>query len=102
MAKSPQETQDLIEKMAVNNYQWANKRYNLRRLAGMIEIDTINMLSAQMNNMMEMLNRQAGCDTSSFSIVHVACCFIYGGDHESNECVDLKRTEFVNNYNRNA
>ena len=52
MGKSPEETQNLIEEMAANNYQWANERDNPRRQAGMIKTDAINMLSAQMNNMM--------------------------------------------------
>ena len=31
MVKSPQETQDLIEEMATNNYQWANEKGNPER-----------------------------------------------------------------------
>ena len=57
MAKSPQETQNLIEKMVTNNYQWANKRGNPTRQVGMIEIDIISMFSTQMSNMMKVLNR---------------------------------------------
>ena len=56
----------------------------------MIEIDTINMLSVQMSNMMKVLNRQARGGTSSSSNMHVNC-FIYGGEHDTNECVDFQQ-----------
>nr|XP_027067481.1 uncharacterized protein LOC113693100 [Coffea arabica] len=87
--------------MAANNYQWANERGNTRRHAGMIEMDTLNMLSTQMNNVMKLLSRQSGVGPSS-SNAHVACCSICGGEHDTNECVDSEQVQFVNNYNRNA
>ena len=52
-------------------------------------MDTINMLSAQMRNMMKVLSRQVEFGSNS-SNVHVACCSIYGGDHDTNKCVDLE------------
>ena len=102
MAKSLQEGQGLIEEMAANNYQWANERSNPRRQAGMIEIDIINMLSAQMSNMMKVLNTQVGCGPSSSSNMHIACCSICEGEHDTNKYVDLEQAQFVNNYNRNV
>ncbi|XP_027165399.1 uncharacterized protein LOC113765424 [Coffea eugenioides] len=101
MGKSPQEAQSLIEEMAANNYQWANERGNPRRHADMIEMDTLNMLGAQMNNVVKLLNRQAGVGSSS-SNAHVACCSVCGGEHDTNDCVDFEQVQFVNNYNRNA
>ena len=102
MAKSPQKTQSLIEEMAANNYQWANERSNPRQQVGMIETDAINMLSIQMNNMMQMLRRQTGCGLSSSTNAYVTCCSIYGGEHDSNECMDVEQAQFVKNYNRNV
>ncbi|XP_071924761.1 uncharacterized protein [Coffea arabica] len=67
----------------------------------MIEMDTLNMLSAQMNNVVKLLNRQAGVGSSS-SNAHVACCSVCGGEHDTNDCVDFEQVQFVNNYNRNA
>ena len=72
------------------------------RQACIIEIDAINIFSAQMNNMMQILRRQIKCSPSSSSNVHVAYCSICGGEHDSNECVDVEQDQFVNNYNRNA
>ena len=43
--------------MVANNYQWANERGNTRRPVGMLEIDTLNMLSAKMDNVVKMPNR---------------------------------------------
>ncbi|XP_071905746.1 uncharacterized protein [Coffea arabica] len=64
-------------------------------------MDTLNMLSAQMNNVMKLLSRQGGVSPSS-SNAHVACCSFCGGEHDINECVDSEQVQFVNNYNRNA
>ncbi|XP_071926187.1 uncharacterized protein [Coffea arabica] len=64
-------------------------------------MDTLNMLSAQMNNVMKILSRQGGVSPSS-SNAHVACCSFCGGEHDINECVDSEQVQFVNNYNRNA
>ena len=67
----------------------------------MIETNAINMLSAQMNNMMQMLRRQTGCGPSSSINASVACCSICGGEHDPNKCVDVEQAQFVNNYDRN-
>ena len=72
MDKLPQEIQSLIKEMA------ANKRDNSRRQAGMIKMDTLNILSAQMNNVVKLLSKQAGVGPSSSFNVHVACCSICG------------------------
>ncbi|XP_071939988.1 uncharacterized protein [Coffea arabica] len=64
-------------------------------------MDTLNMLSAQMNNVMKLLSKQGGAGPSS-SNAHVACCSICGGEHDTNECVDSEQVQFINNYNRNA
>ncbi|XP_071932873.1 uncharacterized protein [Coffea arabica] len=55
-------------------------------------MDTLNMLSAQMNNVMKLLNRQGGVGPSS-SNAHAACCSICGGEHDTNECVDSEQDQ---------
>ena len=79
----------MIEDMAENNYQWTNEWGNSRRQTGMIEMDTLNMLSVQMNNIVKLLSR-VGVSSSSSSSVYVACCFTCGGDHDTNECVEFE------------
>ena len=90
MGKSPQETQILIEKIAVNNYQWANEQGNSRRQTCMIEMDTLNMLSAPMNNVVKLLSGQVVVGPRSLSNAHVACCSTCGDNHDTNECVDFE------------
>ena len=53
-----------------------------------------NILSAQMNNVVKLLSRQAGVVTNSSPNVSVICCDTCGGDYETTlyettECVDL-------------
>ena len=102
IGKSPQETQILKKEMATNNYQWANERDNSRRQACMIEMNALNMLSAQMNNVVKLLSKQTKFGSNSTSNVSVSCCNICGGDHNTNICVESVQAQFVNNYNRTA
>mgnify|MGYP001580085832 FL=1 len=57
MGKSANESQQLIEEMAANNYQWTNDRGNTKRHVGMNELNVLNMLSTKMDNVMKVLNR---------------------------------------------
>ena len=103
MGKSPQEIQNLIEEMAANNHQRVNEQGNSRHQAGMIEMNTLNMLSAQINNMVKLLHRQAGVgQNSSSSSVYVACYSVCDGEHDTNECIDFEQAQFVKNYNRHV
>nr|XP_027083595.1 uncharacterized protein LOC113705889 [Coffea arabica] len=98
MGKSAEEPQQLIEKMAANNYQWANERGNIRRTACMLEVDTLNMLTAKMDNVVKILNRQVG--SSSNQGVVVACCNNYGGNHDDSMYSSSEQVQYLNNYNR--
>ncbi|XP_071933622.1 uncharacterized protein [Coffea arabica] len=98
MGKTAEEAQQLIEKMAANNYQWANERGNSRKTVGMLEVDTLNMLSGKMDNVVKMLNRQVG--SSSNQGVVVACCTTCGGDHDDFMCSSSEQVQYLNNYNR--
>ena len=70
---------------------------------GMIEMDTLNMLSTQMSNVVKLVHRQVDVGpSSSSSNIHVACCSICGSDHDTNECIDFEQAQFINNSNRNA
>lgn len=98
MAKSTEEAQGLIEEMASNNYQWANERGNQRRSAGMYELDTINMLCAQMQNLTNMFNKQGGNGLNS--CVSNAYCSSCGGNHDTCMCKNVEQVNFANNFNR--
>ena len=64
----------------------------------MLEVDTLNMLSAKMDNVVKMLNRQVG--SSSNQGVVVACCTTCGGDHDDSMCSSSEQVQYLNNYNR--
>nr|XP_027109356.1 uncharacterized protein LOC113729231 [Coffea arabica] len=98
MGKTAEEAQQLIEEMAANNYQWANERGNTRRTAGMLEVDTLNMLSAKMNNVVKMINRHVG-SISNQGVV-IACCTTWGGDHDNSMCSSSEQVQYLNSYNR--
>ncbi|XP_027156543.1 uncharacterized protein LOC113757463 [Coffea eugenioides] len=98
MGKKVEEAQQLIEEMAANNYQWANERGNTRRTVGMLEVDTLNMLSVKMDNVVKILNRHVG--SSSNQGVVVPCCTTCGGDHDDSMCSSSEQIQYLNNYNR--
>ncbi|XP_071939793.1 uncharacterized protein [Coffea arabica] len=98
MGKSAKEAQQLIEEMAANNYQWANERGNTRRTVGMLEVDTLNMLSAKMDNVVKMLNRHVG-SISNQGVV-VTCSTTCSGDHDDSMCSSSEQVQYLNNYNR--
>jgi len=43
------EAYNLIEEMALNNYQWSNERSHPKRVRGKLELDAISMLSAKVD-----------------------------------------------------
>ena len=47
MSKSANEAYELLEEMAMNNYQWPTERGQPKKVAGMMELDAITMLTAQ-------------------------------------------------------
>lgn len=65
MGKLAEKDQRLIKKMAANHYQWTNERDNSKRPTGMLEIDILNMLSAKIDNVFKILNKQVGDSTNS-------------------------------------
>ena len=55
----------------------------------MYELEALNMLSAKMDNMVKMLNKQG--EFGSTSNVNLACCALCGGNHESTDCVTFEQ-----------
>ncbi|XP_062103764.1 uncharacterized protein LOC133814872 [Humulus lupulus] len=47
MSKSANKAYELLEEMAVNNYNWPTERGQTKKVAGMIELDAIAMLTTQ-------------------------------------------------------
>ncbi|XP_062075256.1 uncharacterized protein LOC133779295 [Humulus lupulus] len=78
MSKSANEAYELLEEMAMNNYQWPSERGNPRRVARMHEIDAISMLSAQVATLTKQL--QNNIVTAPVMQAQVMCK-LCGGPH---------------------
>jgi len=49
MSKTKDEAYNIIEEMALNNYQWSDKRNHPKRVEGKLELNAIFMLSAKVD-----------------------------------------------------
>jgi len=45
------EAYNLIEEMALNNFQWSNERGQPKRVGGKVEVDALTLLSAKVDAM---------------------------------------------------
>jgi len=57
MSKTEEEAYNLIEEMALNNYQWSNERDQPKRVGGKYEIDALTLLTAKMDAMTQKLDK---------------------------------------------
>jgi len=48
MSKTEEEACNLIEAMALNNYQWSSERGQPKRVGGKYDIDALTLLTAKM------------------------------------------------------
>ena len=57
MSKTEEEAYNLIEEMALNNYQWSNERGQAERVGGKYDIDALTLLTAKMDAMTQKLDK---------------------------------------------
>ena len=55
MGKSEEEAYNLIEEMSSNNFQWSNEKKQQRKVAGMYEVDKVDMLSTKIDTLLTCL-----------------------------------------------
>ncbi|XP_057803366.1 uncharacterized protein LOC131018669 [Salvia miltiorrhiza] len=56
LSKSYDEAYEILERIATNNYQWSNSRAPMgKKIAGVLEVDALTALSAQVASMSNML-----------------------------------------------
>jgi protein-tyrosine-phosphatase len=55
MSKSQDDAYNLLEEMAMNNYQWPNERSIQKKTVGVHEIDAITTLTAQVHSLTQQL-----------------------------------------------
>ena len=57
MSKTEEEAYNLIEEMALNNYQWSSERGQPKRVGGKYKIDGGTLLTAKMDAMTQKLDK---------------------------------------------
>ena len=104
MSKTLDAAHDLIEAMAINNSHWGNERQLSKKKPGMIEVDELSSVKAQLATLTnEMSKLRAGPSQEI-----VASCEVCMGPHLSSDCpigspfasTSTDQVAYVN-YNRN-
>jgi len=57
MSKTEDEAYNLIEEMALNNFQWSTDRTQLKRVGGKHEVNAITLLSTKVDDMTQRLDQ---------------------------------------------
>jgi len=57
MSKTEDESYNLIEEMALNNFQWSTERAQPRRVGGNLEVDAFTLFSAKVDVMTKRLDQ---------------------------------------------
>ena len=101
MRKSHDDAYNLFKEMAMNNYQWPNERSMQKKIVGVLEINAITTLTAQVHSLIQQLK----ATQLTTNVIHTTCHFFHG-NHRSEECQDgnpltqAKHAYFVSNYSR--
>ncbi|XP_030479468.1 uncharacterized protein LOC115696721 [Cannabis sativa] len=99
MRKSANEAYDLLEEMTLNNQQWPTKRSQTKKVAGMLEVDAITKLTAQVEALTKLMAVQA----KQAQVV----CELCGGPHHFSECQEdvnnlpMDEAKAIGNYYQN-
>ena len=82
--------------MTSNSNKWSNERGMHKKVAGIYEIDGMNMLNAKIDSLVKMFGKMDTVNTISISVFCDNC----GGSHMSFECMQVEQAQFVSNFNR--
>ncbi|XP_060959491.1 uncharacterized protein LOC133030733 [Cannabis sativa] len=99
MRKSANEAYDLLEEMALNNQQWPTERSQSKKVAGVLEVDAITKLTAQVEALTKIIAGQA----KQAQVV----CELCGGSHHFSECqadvddLPMDEAKAIGNYSQN-
>ncbi|XP_062109494.1 altered inheritance of mitochondria protein 3-like [Humulus lupulus] len=104
MRKSANEAYELLEEMAMNNYQWPNERGQPKKVAGMMEVDAITMLTAQVAALTKQLQKTT---LPSQAMQVQNSCEVCGTAHQPNQCpatdmnnMPMEEVQAIGNYQR--
>ncbi|XP_062086268.1 uncharacterized protein LOC133792383 [Humulus lupulus] len=104
MSKSANEAYELLEEMAMNNYQWPYERGQPKKVAGMMEVDAITMLTAQVAALTKQLQKTT---LPSQAMQVQNSCEVCGTSHQPNQCpatdmnnMPMEEVQAIGNYQR--
>ena len=82
MSKTLEDAYNLLETMASNNYQWHGEWSAPKKVAGMHEVDSWNLLNAKI----DMLTKKLEASAKVTNSMAVYSCEYCGGGHPTLEC----------------
>ncbi|XP_062080348.1 uncharacterized protein LOC133785107 [Humulus lupulus] len=90
--------------MAMNNYQWPNERGQPKKVTGMMELDAITMLTAQVAALTKQLQKTT-LPSQAMQVQNL--CEVCGTSHQPNQCpaidmnnMPMEEVEAIGNYHR--
>ncbi|KAM6563676.1 hypothetical protein CsatB_023674 [Cannabis sativa] len=106
LSKSYNEAFEILERIASNNYQWStNRAHTSRKVAGVLEVDALTALTAQMASMTNILkNMNMGGSVQPAAAIQRAknSCVYCGDGHTFENCPsNLASVCYVGNQNFN-
>ncbi|XP_062102203.1 uncharacterized protein LOC133825656 [Humulus lupulus] len=106
LSKTYNEAFEILERIASNNYQWSNTRApTCRKVAGVLEVDALTALIAQMASMTNILkNMSMGGNVQPAAAIQSAevSCVYCGDGHTFENCPsNLASVFYVGNQNSN-
>ncbi|XP_062075556.1 uncharacterized protein LOC133779633 [Humulus lupulus] len=104
MSKSANEVYELLEVMAMNNYQWPTKRGQPKKVARMMEFDVISMLTTQVAALTKQLQNTT-LPSQAMQVQNL--CELCGTTHPSNQFpaldmnnMPMEEVQAIGNYQR--
>ncbi|XP_062080678.1 uncharacterized protein LOC133785464 [Humulus lupulus] len=86
MSKSANEAYELLEEMAMNNYNWQSEREN-KKVVGVLEVDPIAMLIAQISSLTKQIQQQNNSSAQAMQLQPAPIsCETCGGPHHFQQC----------------
>ena len=90
LSKSYNEAYDILERIATNNYQWANTRASTgRKVARIHEVDALTALTAQvssMSNLLKNMSMRGNLQPAPMGQVAAVSCVFCGDEHTFDSC----------------
>ncbi|XP_062085819.1 uncharacterized protein LOC133791927 [Humulus lupulus] len=110
MSKSAHEAYELLEEMAMNNYNWPAEREN-KKVAGVLEVDPIAMLTAQIASLTKQMQQQNNISAQAMQLQPAPIiCETCVGPHHFEKCpamssysvddIPLEKVQAIGNFPR--